>query len=160
MQGDTLGTRWQTFSLFALSELVYIFPFLTIGISMYQKWNSPYFILFPTFSPQAYSLLERSRWTDRFQHPLLCSLSYFFFHWGRGALPTGATLLGWPNYGVDGRLNKFISIDKQCGAFSFESDHVDKNFRNEGEKSTKGFEKKRANNAAFWNCWRRWQRPS
>ena len=26
----------------------------------------------------------------------------------RGALPAGATLLGWPNYGVDGRLNKFI----------------------------------------------------
>jgi hypothetical protein len=24
----------------------------------------------------------------------------------RGALPAGATLLGWPNYGVDGRLNK------------------------------------------------------
>ena len=28
---------------------------------------------------------------------------------------------------------------KQFGAFSFEN-HVDKNFRNEGEKSTKGFE--------------------
>jgi hypothetical protein len=30
---------------------------------------------------------------------------FFFFHWARGALPAGATLLGWPNYGVDGRLN-------------------------------------------------------
>ncbi len=24
---------------------------------------------------------------------------FFFFHWARGALPAGATLLGWPNYG-------------------------------------------------------------
>jgi hypothetical protein len=26
--------------------------------------------------------------------------------WGV-VLPAGATLLGWPNYGVDGRLNKW-----------------------------------------------------
>ena len=34
----------------------------------------------------------------------------FFFHWARGALPAGATLLGWPNYGVDGRLNKMKTL--------------------------------------------------
>jgi hypothetical protein len=33
-----------------------------------------------------------------------------------------------------------VSIDKRFGAFAFESDHVDENFRKEGEESTKGFE--------------------
>ena len=32
-----------------------------------------------------------------------CSL-ILFFHWARGALSAGATLLGWPNWGVDGQL--------------------------------------------------------
>ena len=84
--------RWQTFS-----------HFCTIGISMYQNNMLPYFIITSTFSPQDYSPLERYRQTD-FNTP--CYLSSFFFHWARGALPAGATLLGWPNYGVDGRLNK------------------------------------------------------
>jgi hypothetical protein len=35
--------RWQTFSLFSLSEL--LFPFLTIGISIYQKIILPYCII-------------------------------------------------------------------------------------------------------------------
>ncbi len=46
------------------------FPFLTIGISMYQNSILPHFIIPSTFLPQADSLLERSRQTDRFQHPL------------------------------------------------------------------------------------------
>ena len=33
-----------------------------------------------------------------------------------------------------------VSIDKRYGALSFESDHVDENFRKEGEEKTKGFE--------------------
>jgi hypothetical protein len=52
-------------------------PFCTIGISMYQKRILPYIIIPSTFSPQAYSLLLRSRQTDRFQHPLLPK--FFFF---------------------------------------------------------------------------------
>jgi len=75
-----------------------------LGPIMYQKSILPYSILlFPTYSPQADSLLERSRQTD-FNTPF--TLTSFFFHWARGALPAGATLLGWPNYGVDGRLNE------------------------------------------------------
>ncbi len=37
-----------------------------------------------------------------------CYLSSFFFR-ARGALPARATLLGWPNYGVDGRLNYIVT---------------------------------------------------
>ena len=81
-----------------------IFPFLTIGISMYQKRILPYFIIPSTFSPQASSPLERSGQTEKILHPLLPK--FFFSLWAHGALPAGATLLGWPNYGVDGRLNK------------------------------------------------------
>ncbi len=91
--------RWQTFSLFALSEL--IFPFFTIGISMYQNNMVPYFIITSTFSPQAYSLLERHRRTDRFQHPLLPK--FFFFPLStrgptRRRTSTGLAELwgGWP----------------------------------------------------------------
>ncbi len=42
-------------------------------------------------------------WRTRFFTP--CSL-ILFFSWARGALPAGANLLGWPNWGVDGQLNK------------------------------------------------------
>ena len=58
--------RKQTFSLFALSELV-----------CDQKHILPHIIIPSTFSPQAYSLLERSRRTEKFQHPLLPK--FFFF---------------------------------------------------------------------------------
>jgi hypothetical protein len=54
-----------------------IFPFLTIGISMYQICILPYFIIPSTFSPQTSSPLERYRQTDKFQHPLLPK--FFFF---------------------------------------------------------------------------------
>jgi hypothetical protein len=78
---------------------------------MYQKRILPYFIIPSTFSPQASSPLERYRQTEgRTTFFTPCYLSSFFFHWARGALPAGATLLGWPNYGVDGRLNKHKSI--------------------------------------------------
>jgi hypothetical protein len=92
-------TDFLSFCPFGIS----IFPFLTIGISMYQKRILPHIIIPSTFLPQAYSLLERSRQTDKFQHP---PLPYFFFFSTERAgpyLPAGATLLGWPNYGVDGR---------------------------------------------------------
>jgi hypothetical protein len=44
---------------------------------MNQKRILPYFFIPSTFSPQASSPLERSRQTDRFQHPLLPK--FFFF---------------------------------------------------------------------------------
>ena len=72
------------FFLFSLSEFIY------------QNGILPY-ALFPTFLPQAFSLTQTTFFTP-------CSLS--FFHWACKALPTGATLLGWPNYEVDGRSDK------------------------------------------------------
>ena len=97
--------RWQTFSLFALSELVYSLFALSELVCTKNVFYP--ILLFPTFSPQASSLLERYGRTDGqiSTHP--DTLLLFFFHWARGALPAGTTLLGWPNYGVDGRLNKF-----------------------------------------------------
>ena len=50
-------TDFLSFCPFGIS----VFPFLTIGISMYQNNMLPYFIITSTFLPQAYSLLERSR---------------------------------------------------------------------------------------------------
>jgi hypothetical protein len=87
--------RWQTFSLFALSELVctknIFYPILLLPLLSHPKLN-PFWSI-----PDGQT---------NFNTP--CSLSSFFFHWACGALPAGATLLGWPNYGValDGRLNK------------------------------------------------------
>ena len=79
-----------------------IFPFLTIGISMYQKPILPYFIipyfLIPSFFP--FGELQTEGRTTFFT-------PFFFFSPEPGALPAGAPLLGWPNYGVDGRLNEF-----------------------------------------------------
>jgi hypothetical protein len=75
---------------------------------MYQKRILPYFIipyfLTPSFFP--FGALRTDRRTDKFQHPLLPK--FFFFSTERAGpyIPAGATLLGWPNYGVDGRLNK------------------------------------------------------
>jgi hypothetical protein len=78
---------------------------------MYQKRILPYFIIpYDTFSPQASSSLSHHRRTDRrtdnILHPLLPK--FFFFSTERAGpyIPyPQATLLGWPNYGVDGRLN-------------------------------------------------------
>jgi len=78
-------TDFLSFCPFGIS----IFPFLTIGISMY-----------PSFFP--FGAFQMDRQTTFFTP---CYLSYFF-HWARGALLAGATLLGWLNYGVDGRLNQ------------------------------------------------------
>ena len=66
-------TDFLSFCPFGIS----IFPFLTIGISMYQKRILPYFIIPSTFSPQASSPLERSGRTEKSQHPLLPK--FFFF---------------------------------------------------------------------------------
>ena len=69
-------TDFLSFCPFGIS----IFPFLTIGISMYQKRILPYFIIPSTFSPQSSSPLERYRQTEgqtNFNTP--CYLSSFFF---------------------------------------------------------------------------------
>ncbi len=96
--------RWQTFSLFALSELVcnknVIHPIL----------------LFPTFSPEASSPLEHYRRTDgrtdgRTTFFTPCSLTSSFFHWACGALPAGATLLGWPRFLLF--VNQFLAVVRQ-----------------------------------------------
>ena len=66
---------------------------------MYQKSILPY-TLFPTYLPQADSLLERSGLSGcLFHHPSSLS-SYFFSTEHAGPyVPAGATILGWPNYG-------------------------------------------------------------
>ena len=92
--------RWQTFSLFALSELVctknVFYPILLFPLLSHPK-------LLPLWSvPDGQRNLNTP-----------CYLSSFFFHWARGALPAGATLLGWPNYGVDGRLNKEVGLGSE-----------------------------------------------
>ena len=38
-----------------------------------------------------------------------CMYFFLFSTERAGPLPAGATLLGWPNYGVDGRLNKTMA---------------------------------------------------
>ncbi len=91
-EGDKL------FSLFALSELLctknVFYPIL----------------LFPLLSHP--KLITFWSITDRQISTPLVPLVFSFFHWVRGALPAGATLLGWPNYGVDGSLNKQHSFKK------------------------------------------------
>jgi len=66
-------TDFLSFCPFGIS----IFPFLTIGISMYQKRILPCFIIPSTFSPQASSPLERYGQKDNILHPLLPK--FFFF---------------------------------------------------------------------------------
>ena len=71
-------------------------PFFTIGISMYQQIILPY-TLFPTYLPQAYSLLERStRRTEKILHPLFPK-SYFFSLsvWGRNSTGLAELWGGW-----------------------------------------------------------------
>jgi hypothetical protein len=96
----TKVTDFLSFFPFGIS----IFPFCTIGISMYQKRILPYFIIPSTFSPQASSPLERSRRTDRgtdFFTPRYLS-SFFFPLSARGSTrrrnSTGLAELwgGWP----------------------------------------------------------------
>jgi hypothetical protein len=85
-----------------------IFSFLTIGISMYQNFFLPYFIIPSTFSPQASSPLSHHRQTEGQTNFKGCYLIKFFFFSlsARGPMyPQPQLLLGWPNYGVDGRLN-------------------------------------------------------
>ena len=93
-------TDFLSFCPFGIS----IFPFLTIGISMYQKRILPYFIIPSTFSPQVSSPLERSGRTDRrtdFNTPRYLS-SFFFPLSARGPTrrrnSTGLAELwgGWP----------------------------------------------------------------
>jgi hypothetical protein len=99
--------RWQTFSLFALSELVYSL----FSLSELVCTNKEFYpiILLPLLSHP--KLLPLWSVTDRQTEGRTTFFTPYgsFFHWARGALPAGATLLGWPNYGVDGRLNKCVA---------------------------------------------------
>ena len=69
-------TDFLSFCPFGIS----IFPFCTIGISMYQKRILPYFIipyfLTPSFFP--FGALQTDGRTEKSQHPR-CYLSSFFF---------------------------------------------------------------------------------
>jgi len=107
----TAISKFDTFSSYhivrtGIAKVTNFFPFCTYGISMYQKNSLPYFIILyfltPSFFPFGAFRTERQISTP----PV--TLVLFFFHWARGALPAGATLLGWPNYGVDGLLNERI----------------------------------------------------
>jgi hypothetical protein len=100
-------TDFLSFCPFGIS----IFPFCTIGISMYQKRILPYFIIpyliTPSFFPFKPSQTDRQkdRRTDKFQHPLLPK--FFFFSTERAG-PTrrrNSTGLAELWHGVDGRLN-------------------------------------------------------
>ena len=72
---------------------------------MYQKRILPHFFIPSTFSPQAPSPLERYRQMEKILHPLLPNFFFLLSAWG----PTpGTTLMGWPNYGVYGHLNKML----------------------------------------------------
>ncbi len=71
----TAISKFDTFSSYhivptRITKVTNFFPFCTIGISMYQTYILPYFIITSTYLPQAYSLLEHSGQTDNFQHPL------------------------------------------------------------------------------------------
>jgi len=84
--------RWQTFSLFALSELVYSLFSLSELVLVCTKNVICPIILFPTYLPQADSLLERYRQTDRFQHPFH---PYFFLFSTQRAGPYPQAQLYW-----------------------------------------------------------------
>jgi len=59
---------------------------------MYQKCILPYLIIPSTFSPQASSPLERSGWTEKFQHPFR---PYFFLFFTERAGPYPQAQLYW-----------------------------------------------------------------
>jgi hypothetical protein len=67
---------------------------------MYQKRILPYFII-PYFLTPSFFPFKPSQ-TDGQLLP-----KFFFFSTERAGpyVPAAATRLGWPNYGVDGRLN-------------------------------------------------------
>ena len=102
---------WQTCSLFAWSEL----------LCTNKVFNPIHYslLIYPMLIPFHTRI-------DKILHPLF---PYFPPpHWARGALPAGATLLGWPNYVVDGQLNwintakaKIISHCLQPHAWEWEN---------------------------------------
>ncbi len=92
---------------FCLHWFAKVTDFISLHFDNYRQIFVPSIII-PYYLPQAYSPLERYRWMDKILHPLFPKL--FFFHWARGALPAGATLLGWPKYGVDGQSNKLHTL--------------------------------------------------
>ena len=57
------------------------------------------------FTPFCYSLLIYPKLLPLWSVPNRQKDREILHPLKRGALPAGATLLGWPNYGVDGRLN-------------------------------------------------------
>jgi hypothetical protein len=103
-------TDFLSFCPFGIS----IFPFLTIGISMYQKRILPYYIIPSTFSPQASSPFGALR-TDNILHP---PLPKFFFFSTERAGPYPQAQLYWAGRtmdGVDGRLNKMVFFSPFVG---------------------------------------------
>ena len=80
----TAFLKFDTFSSYhivrtRIAKVTNVFPFCTIGISIYQTCILPYFVIPFTFSSQASSPLERSGWTDgRLTFYTPCSLSSFF----------------------------------------------------------------------------------
>ncbi len=82
--------RRQTFSLFALLELVYYLFSLSELVCTKNVFYP--ILLFPTFSPQASSPLERSRQTEKFQHPFH---PYFFLFSTDRAGPYPQAQLYW-----------------------------------------------------------------
>ena len=83
-------TDFLSFCPFGIS----IFPFLTIGISMYQKRILPYIIipyfLTPSFFP--FGAFRTDGQKDRFQHP---PIPYFFFFSTERAGPYPQAQLYW-----------------------------------------------------------------
>jgi hypothetical protein len=79
-------TDFLSFCPFGIS----IFPFCTIGISMYQKRILPYFII-PYFLTPSFFPFGALR-TDRFQHP---PIPYFFFFSTERAGPYPQAQLYW-----------------------------------------------------------------
>jgi len=72
-------TDFLSFCPFGIS----IFPFLTVGISMYQKRIIPYFIIPYLFTPSWFSFgaLQTDRQTEKFRHPFHPYVLLLFFHW-------------------------------------------------------------------------------
>ena len=95
--------RWQTFSLFALSKLAYsLFVLSELVCTKKVPYPIHYSLLIYPKLILLWSVPDRQ--TDGQGSSPLVPL-FFFFHWAHGALPAGANLLGWPNWGVDGQLN-------------------------------------------------------
>jgi hypothetical protein len=91
--------RWQTDFLSFCPFGISIFPFLTIGIictkNVFYPIIIPYFLT-PSFFPFGATDGQTEGQTTFFTP---CYLSSFFSPLRRGALPAGATLLGWPTMG-------------------------------------------------------------